>query len=174
MQCSTPELNGPPGALGVSAQSHAAEERNCGNRNSKIIFRCWGKSTYYGSATFGKMQTIRSEFVQSAHIHTQNWLKLAIFSSVQLNSSFLIGWFRNLVGLFQKNNKMCERFPNVADPFHRAIGQRLGEKRWSLYIKWCKARKTDVAFFDYCFWETLKDMSTHWIDSSLVYTKKHK
>ena len=31
------------------------------------------------------------------------------------------------------------------------INGQIAEERWSLYIKWCKARKTDVAFFDYCF-----------------------
>ena len=62
------------------------------------------------------------QFVQSAHIHTQNWLKLAIFSSVQINSSSLIGQLRNCFGLFQKNNKMTARFLNVADPYLRDIG----------------------------------------------------
>ncbi len=50
------------------------------------------------------------QFVQSAHIHTKKWLKLAIFSSVQISFSSLIGQLGNKVNYFRKITKWLHVF----------------------------------------------------------------
>ena len=55
-----------------------------------------------GSETFRKMQTFNSECT-----HTYSKL-MAIFCSIQINSSSLIGQYRKLVGLFQNKTKYLQ------------------------------------------------------------------